>query len=159
MDGRSPAEQLFGHTLRSMLPVKMAYFKPCWQELAFRQDKEARRQASKLQYDKTAHTLRPLTTGIQVRLQDPASKKWLDTGVIVDKIRPCNYIIKLKSGKTKIRNQRLLKPVVLLPDLIPRQEEQDIPSAQEIPSPTLPPPTTTRTNPSRQRSPPDRLSL
>ena len=82
--GLSPAEIVFGHPIRSILPAHHTAFASKWRELmdlSERLDDQAERV--KTAYDQHAHPLRPLRVGDSVRVKDADSKRWDKQGIIV----------------------------------------------------------------------------
>ncbi len=113
--GKSPAEIVFGHPLRSRLPAHQSAFDKRWLIAMEDHDQKASElQASyKNDYDNGAHELAPLAIGAHVRLQDPKSKLWDKTATIVSRGRYRDYRVRLPSGRTYWRNRRLLRPAHL----------------------------------------------
>ena len=111
MDGASPSMRLFGHTLRSTLPANQEAFHPTWQ-LERRQVDRASMKAKKCKeyFDSSAHPLRPIKDNAPVRVQDPRTKRWTRTGVVIEKIRSRTYLVKLPSGQTLQKNRQALRP-------------------------------------------------
>ena len=110
--GQSPAQILFGHPIRSLVPINQRAFAPKLQRLRDLVDKLAIRRAKvKDQYDQRAHPLRPLTLGSRVRIQDPVTSRWNRTGTVVERRRGRSYLITTPSGKTFQRTRAVLRPV------------------------------------------------
>ena len=110
--GLSPAMMLFGHPIRSIVPVHHSSFGRKWTEMMDLRDRvvEREKNRSKQRYDATAHPLRSFPVGAKVRIQDHVSKRWDKTGVVISigKHRDCR--VKLPSGRVYWRNRRFLKP-------------------------------------------------
>ncbi|XP_043234951.1 uncharacterized protein K02A2.6-like [Amphibalanus amphitrite] len=83
-DGRSPAQVLFGHPLRSAVPAHHRAFADCWQRAADDCDARAaaQQQETAERYDTTARQHSALTMGQRVLVQDPRSGLWDRVGVI-----------------------------------------------------------------------------
>ncbi|XP_043232767.1 uncharacterized protein LOC122387025 [Amphibalanus amphitrite] len=83
-DGRSPAQVLFGHPLRSAVPAHHRSFADCWQRTADDCDARAaaQQQETAERYDTTARQHSALTMGQRVLVQDPRSGLWDRVGVI-----------------------------------------------------------------------------
>ncbi|XP_043212315.1 uncharacterized protein K02A2.6-like [Amphibalanus amphitrite] len=111
-DGRSPAEVLFGHPLRTMVPMHHSAFACKWQQAADECDKRAhtRREAARERYDAAARPLPSLKIGSNVAIQNNESGLWDRSGVIVAIGRYRAYLVKLASGRTLWRNRRFLRP-------------------------------------------------
>ena len=112
-DGLSPAQILYGRTLRSCLPSHRRLFAPTW--LSKIAEWDAKRAATKAKvkraYDRHAKSLEPLAIEDEVRIQDPTTKKWDRTGTVVE-IRPNrSYEVKLPSGRLLWRNRRYLAKI------------------------------------------------
>ncbi|XP_043240331.1 uncharacterized protein K02A2.6-like [Amphibalanus amphitrite] len=84
-DGRSPAQVLFGHPLRSGVPTHHRAFAPEWQRAAdVCEEKAAELQEQAVRrYDESTRRLSPLKIGSRVDLQDPTTGRWNRIGVIV----------------------------------------------------------------------------
>lgn len=110
-NGRSPAQVLFGHPLRSTVPAHHRSFAPEWQRAADVCDAKAsllRRQA-KERHDATARTLTVLRIGSYVDVQDHVSGRWDRMGVIVGVGKRRDYLVKMGSGRTLWRNRKFLR--------------------------------------------------
>ncbi|XP_043223095.1 uncharacterized protein K02A2.6-like [Amphibalanus amphitrite] len=84
-DGRSPAQILFGHPLRSGVPTHHRAFAPEWQRAADACDARATalRHDVRCYHDATARPLSGLRVGSHVDVQNAESGRWDRTGVIV----------------------------------------------------------------------------
>ena len=111
-DGRSPAQILFGHPLRSSVPAHRRAFAAEWQRKADECDTRATelREQAKTRHDASAHPLRPLHIGNVADIQDVTTKRWDRTGTIVGIGSRRTYLIKMVSGRTLWRNRRFLRP-------------------------------------------------
>lgn len=111
--GRSPAQFLYGHPLRSCLPAHPRSFAKEWQTKAEDCDTRAAHRASqvKARYDAHAQPLPRLRVGQQVRVQDPTSKRWDRVGVVMSVGKSRDYELRLPSGRVYWRNRRFLRPV------------------------------------------------
>ncbi|XP_063590912.1 uncharacterized protein K02A2.6-like [Penaeus indicus] len=138
-DGRSPAQVLFGHPLRSRVPAHSSSFAPEWQAKTEGCDRRAamRTQAAKALYDSHARPLQPLQIGSQVRIQDPVSRRWNKVAVVMGIGRSRDYLLRTTSGRVLWRNRRFLR-VVPIPSHAPvedkREDDPDRP-AQDSPCP------------------------
>ncbi|XP_043188392.1 uncharacterized protein K02A2.6-like [Amphibalanus amphitrite] len=117
-DGRSPAQVVFGHPIRSCVPAHRRSFATEWQEQAEECDYRAslNLQRAKQTYDSSAHPLKPLKAGDHVWLQDPISRRWDNLGTIVGVGYHRDYLIKTPSGRVFWRNRRFLRPSLKTPD-------------------------------------------
>ena len=111
-DGRSPAEVLYGQPLRTSIPMHYTAFSRKWRHLAKECDERAhaQRATARERYDRTARPLPALKIGRHVCLQDPQTRLWDKTGVIVAVGRQRTYLVKLPSGRILWRNRRFLRP-------------------------------------------------
>ncbi|XP_068225977.1 uncharacterized protein [Palaemon carinicauda] len=134
--GRSPAQILYGHPLRTCVPAHPQSFMECWQEKTLDCDQRAQ---VKLNYDAHARPLPRLNVGQHVRLQDPTSHRWDKIGIIMGGTRSREYEIRLPSGGVLRRNRRFLYPVPS-PNQVPNSDLPVIPSSDieksSIPSTT-----------------------
>jgi hypothetical protein len=114
--GLSPAQIVFGHQLRSIIPAHRSSYAQHWKAAAAARERQAEAQAaSKLRYDSHTRPLSPLSIGQMVRIQDPSSKLWSHVGVIVAVGCYRSYRIKFASGSVLWRNRRFLRPIVATP--------------------------------------------
>ena len=109
--GRSPAEIVFGHPLRSCVPAHRESFAQEWQKSAKECDKKANdlRCKAKFHYDKNASLLTDIPLGAEVWIQDPHSKRWDKIGKVVDQGNFRDYYVKMPSGRVFRRNRRFLR--------------------------------------------------
>ena len=105
--GRSPAQILYGHPLRTCVPAHPEAFKPEWQPDTEECDRRAAQlnEESQARYNKRARPLPVLSIDQSVRIQDPVSKKWNRTGKVVARPRPRQYDVCLSNGRTLKRNR------------------------------------------------------
>ena len=125
--GKSPAEIVFGHPLRSRVPVHHSAFDRHWLTSMDEYDLKM----SKIQGDATdhynehAHKLPQLAVGALVRLQDPKSKLWDKTATILSRGKWLNYRVRLPSGRCYWRNRRFLRPAHAPPPPDAASDEDD----------------------------------
>uniref|UniRef100_A0A0P4VQ24 RNA-directed DNA polymerase n=2 Tax=Scylla olivacea TaxID=85551 RepID=A0A0P4VQ24_SCYOL len=141
-DGRSPAQVLFGHPLRSCVPAHSVSFTAEWQERTEECDRRAaaRTEAVKERYDAHARPLPPLDLGAHVRLQDPVTKRWDKVGVVMGIGKSRDYLVKTTAGRVLWRNRRFIR-VVPAPSTAERDSHDGQPlhpPAQKIPDPATP---------------------
>ena len=112
-DGRSPAQILYGHPLRSAVPAHHRAFAECWQEAADACDARAAKLLDRSVdwYDASARQHRPLRIGQRTLLQDPNSRLWDRTGTITGIGARRDYLVRLPSGRIFWRNRRFLRPL------------------------------------------------
>jgi hypothetical protein len=117
--GRSPAEVLFGRSLKGPLPMKRGKYQPRaeWQlTLEQREVALAKRhhRRGKVLGEHTK-TLKPLRVGATVQVQNQMGKrpnKWDKSGKIVEILEFDKYVVRMDgSGNTTLRNRRFLRPV------------------------------------------------
>ena len=167
-DGRSPAQVLFGHPLRSSIPAHHRSFAAEWQQAAEECDARAEhlRTKEKEHHDATARPLPGLNIGTYVNVQDHVTKRWDKLGVIVGIGSHRDYLIKMGSGRILRRNRKFLRPHRLLMPLEksePSGQSSDNSSFCEVQLPAAPqkvpsPPTSPHLRRSiRQRHEPDKL--
>lgn len=130
-DGRSPAETLYGHPLRTTVPVHHRHFAVTWQERADECDRRAQLQAQNAtaRYDATAHPLSSLKIGQHVSVQNHATGLWDCVGTIVAIGRRRTYMVKMPSGRVLWRNRRFLRPYQ---PLTPVAEQPSRPAASPM---------------------------
>ncbi|XP_045118183.1 uncharacterized protein K02A2.6-like [Portunus trituberculatus] len=111
-EGRSPAQILFGHPMRSTVPAHHRSYAPEWQRAADECDLRAERlrNQAKQRHDTTARELLRLHLGGYVDVQDHVSGQWNKVGVIVGVGRRRDYLVKMNSGRILWRNRKFLRP-------------------------------------------------
>lgn len=122
----SPGEMMFGRRLSTSLPC---HVKPAPEEQ--RLQLEARRNAAKVYYDKSAKDLPPLSEGQTVTVYDHQKKLWGSGEVIRPSHEPRSYIVENQHGSQLRRNRRDLRE-------IPNATEEEpvhanVPNAIEVP--------------------------
>jgi len=159
--GLSPAEIVFGHPLRSVVPAHHSTYALQWRNAMDQRDKQAAAdELIKARYDETSRSLSALPIGTRVRMQNDRSKLWDRVGVIVSIGQHRSYRIKLESGSVLWRNRRFIRPsleAVTHPTSIFGPQEADSSSvAAQHPSITGPHeaagPATATTSPPLRRS-------
>ncbi|XP_068213492.1 uncharacterized protein [Palaemon carinicauda] len=139
--GRSPAQVLYGHPLRTCVPAHCQSFMECWQQKAHDCDQQAAAKAAQVKrnYDAHARPLPRLNVGQHVRLQDPTSHRWDKIGIIMGGARSREYEICLPKGGVLHLNHRFLYPVPN-PNQVPNSDLPVVPSSDmeksSIPSTT-----------------------
>ena len=109
--GLSPAEVLYGHPIRTKIPMHNSLFSYRWSKMDREWDKRRSQQLLKQKswYNITSKSLPYLNVAEEVRLQHPVDKTWYTTATIVEVGRFRNYLVKLPSGQTYWRNRRFLR--------------------------------------------------
>ena len=107
--GMSPSQVLFGHPLRSLVPAHHKSFAKEWQRAADVVDREVARQRTAERYNVNSKELKPLKLGTWVRMQNPTTKKWDMSGVVIGIGPYRKYSIRTTSGRVFERNRRHLK--------------------------------------------------
>ena len=134
-DGRSPAQVLFGHTLRSgSVPMHHRAYAAEWQRAADQCDGRAAEIAEDVhqRHDSRSRSLRVLPLGGHADIQNTETRRWDRSGVVVGIGRRKSYLIKLPSGRIWWRNRRFLRP---RRPLLTNPAPQNMPSrsAAEVP--------------------------
>jgi len=113
-DNRSPAQVVYGHPIRSKMPMHWRAYAKEWQTSAEECERKAAEaeEKTKLYYDRTARSLKPIKVGSQVLIQDPASKRWTKSGTVMSVGKNRDYRVVTPSGRTYWRNRRFLRPKV-----------------------------------------------
>lgn len=97
--GLSPAQIVFGHQLRSMVPAHRSFYFNQWKDVMDARERQAEADANtKFRYDLRSRPLPSLPVGSPVRVQDPKTKLWSHSGVIVAVGQYRSYRIKFASG-------------------------------------------------------------
>ncbi|XP_065190755.1 uncharacterized protein LOC135821686 [Sycon ciliatum] len=156
--GWSPAQALYGRPLTSFVIAHHTSFAPEWQAESDSVDAAAAKQSAAVgaHYDDSAHPLPPLRIGCRVDLQDPRSKLWHTSGVIVAVGRNRDYLVKVPSGRTYWRNHRFLRPVTAA--VIPPAPTCTPPASNPAANVASPDPQPLRRS-QRSRTAPNRLDI
>ncbi len=111
--GKSPAEIVFGHPLRSRVPAHHSSFDPKWLVSLEEHDKRTAEDLCKRKelYDRSAKPLTPLNLGTSVIIQNAVTKKWDKTGKVVTVGPNRNYRIRQPSGRCVWRNRKFLRGI------------------------------------------------
>ena len=106
---------VFGCQQRSIVPSLPKNLKPASPDWMVAIEKRiAQLQSrSRYYYNIGAKHLPELPIGTEVRIQNPDSKRWDEQGVIMEKGPHRDYYVWLWNGKTRWRNRRFLRPLVL----------------------------------------------
>ena len=112
-DGLSPAEIVFGHPMRTRIPIHRSKFINKWMTMDAEYDLKKTQQLKKQdeRYNSTAKSLKPISLGKTVRIQHPLDKTWECIATVVEIGKYRNYLLKLPCGKTYWRNRRFLREV------------------------------------------------
>jgi hypothetical protein len=111
-DGFSPAQMFVGRKQRGQLPMLESASQPTDSTLAA-QGRAAVKKKATVAHDERALVLSDFLVGQKVHVQDPKSKKWDATAVVIgDHYGGRSYDIEfLHSGMKSVRNRRFLRPV------------------------------------------------
>ncbi|XP_069110060.1 uncharacterized protein [Argopecten irradians] len=130
INGKSPAELLYGRTIRSNLPIndQMLRTPVKVNPDEYLKNKMLVKEKQKQYYDKTVRELPPLRQGDSVRIRDVRDTAWTTPAVVKTEVAPRSYLIKTKTGSELRRNRKdLLKcesPVNINEELDPVDDEQ-----------------------------------
>ena len=154
-NGESPAQALYGRPLPSFLIAHHSSFAPEYQQQVDLVDKRSASldSAMKMRYNDRAHPLPALRIGIRVDMQDPKTKLWRASGVVVAIGRNRDYLVKVPSGRTYWRNRRFLRP--LSTPVVPPEPQRPAPPSKPSSPPRCGPPRRS----SRRRRAPNRLNI
>ena len=111
VEGQSPAQILFGHPIRSNIPVHKRAYAEEWQQskTVTAERREKARKYSEDKYNLTAKPLPELKVGNYINIQDPYTRRWTETGIIVEVGRNRQYLIKKQNGRLTWRNRRFIR--------------------------------------------------
>ena len=101
---------VFGHQLRSSLPIHHSAFDKKWQTKRSDYDRKCLndRNKAKKYYDEKSKPLRKSEISTKVRIRNQVNKKWDKIGTVVEFGKYRNYLIMTPSGKTLWRNRRYI---------------------------------------------------
>ncbi|XP_059092469.1 uncharacterized protein K02A2.6-like [Tigriopus californicus] len=113
-DGFSPAQWLFGRGLRTRIPGHPAHYNRLsdhvWAQALQRREEES--EKTQVRFDNTAIPLPPLQPHDTVLVQDPRTKKWNRSGLVIEPRRNHRSSYKVEiDGRISIRNRIHLRPV------------------------------------------------
>ena len=118
LGGASPAQLVFNRPVRDSLPAHHRAFAAEWQSAADVLEERAKK-AKHLQvehFNRKAHDLNELEIGNHVLIQNPLTKQWDTTGIIVELGPNRDYLIKTEAGRVYRRNRRFLRRrIVVMP--------------------------------------------
>ena len=150
---KSPAQLALGRQLRDSIPMSKEYYLPDshWATTLREREKAMVKSAEKDKefYDLHAKQLPYLRVGSQVLIQDPISKRWDRSGIVMERYPYRQYLIKVNgSGRMTRRNRRHLKYAPSCPPASPKGGRASAPS--QAPDPVCPSPLPRRSSrPSR----------
>ena len=110
-DGLSPAQKLFGHPIRSILPVHKRAYQVKWQcsKATAAEKRRKNRKDTEFRYDLTAKPLPEFTVGSHVNVQDHRNGRRTITGTVIEVGRNRQYHIRKKDGRCIWRNRKFLR--------------------------------------------------
>ena len=113
--GQSPAEIVFGRSIRSTLPsLRQLVHSPETPEKAEREEKKAIHQDKvRERFNARSKPLDKLPIGANVWIQDPHSKKWTQSGKVIAIGERRSYDVRLGDGRIWTRNRKFLRPKVI----------------------------------------------
>jgi hypothetical protein len=99
-----------------MVPAHRSSYSNQWKEVMAARERQAEADVTtKFRYDLRSRSLPPLPVGAPVRVQDPKTKLWSQSGVVVAVGQYRSYRIKFASGSVLWRNRRFLRLMVPAP--------------------------------------------
>ena len=124
--GCSPAQLVFGHSLRSKVPTVVARplsaptasnatgpsveSRPQFARLGHSEAVLDLKSKEKNRYNMHANDLSPMGTGTKVRIQDSISKLWDKVGTVIRCGKNRDYEIRLDNGRVYWRNRLFVRP-------------------------------------------------
>lgn len=137
--GRSPAEIIFGHPLRTRIPAHKNLFARLWKEKFMEYDMKRAGVQSEVEsrYNDRARPLHTIEVGTKVRIQDHSSKLWNRIGVVVHRGKHRDYKVRLPSGSVIRRNRRFLRPIHDRRELVGEVEEVVKPVSEDGDEPKI----------------------
>ena len=111
VDGQSPAQALFGHPIRSILPVHKRAYEEEWQrsKVQTKGKREEARKYAELKYNLAAKPLPEFKVGCYVNVQDYRTGRWTINGMIIEVGQNRQYLIKKKDGRSIWRNRKFIR--------------------------------------------------
>ena len=108
-DGLSPAQVLFGHPIRSLVPVEPSMYKEKWIKADQNPKKEEKKRKTELWYNRKAKPLVELSIGNKVLVQDHTTGRWATMGTVIAVGENRQYLIRKQNGSTIWRNRRFIR--------------------------------------------------
>ena len=107
LDGFAPTDLFFGRRQRSTLPTLKTDV-----NTALPHTREKLASDAKVRHDARSSELSLLSPGDAVSMQDPATGKWGEEGIVVSARREDgrSYVIETTSGSTIVRGRKMLRP-------------------------------------------------
>ena len=153
--GRSPAEVLYGHPVRDLLPAHRRNFAAEWQIAADQTETAAAQRQERIEqlYNARAADLPALTVGTHVAVQNQETGRWDRYGTIVEVGQHRRYFIRMQSGRVLSRNRRHIRRRYghAIPDGL---SGASAPLGPKAPTPSAAPPVTPATTASGSAPPP-----
>ena len=133
--GRSPAQIVFGHSLRSTVLAHHTSFATEWSTASDRLDQRAAdlRDAAISTYNRSSKPLGPLQLGTTVRVQDPQTKLWDKIATVISIGQHRTYRVRLTSGRVLWRNRRFLRVVPSAPTSSPAENQPSSDTSDQAP--------------------------
>ena len=133
--GRSPAQIVFGHSLRSTVPAHHTSFATEWSTASDQIDQRAAdlRDAAISTYNRSSKPLGPLQLGATIRVQDPQTKLWDKIATVISIGQHRTYRVRLASGRVLWRNRRFLRVVPSAPTSSPAENQPSSDTSDHAP--------------------------
>ena len=135
-DGKSPAQLFFGRAQRTTLPALDNIYNPINSKTVLRHRKLYKKQ-QKANADIHAKDLTALPKNTRVRIQNPTTKAWSQTGVIFSRKNERTYVVKIGQAFTT-RNRFFLKPILPKIGENPDNDPDTEPPIRRVAEPTVP---------------------
>lgn len=142
-DGQSPAQVVFGHPIRSVVPVHRRAYEAEWQKSKV-QCEEKRgeiRRRTEDRYNLASKSLPEFEVGSHVNVQDYHTGRWQTTGTIVEVGKNRQYLVKKNTGALIWRNRRFIRRhhPLILPSHSTEIARPRPPTDSPVQQPTSPP--------------------
>ena len=108
-DGISPAQVVFGRSIRTMLPTLTEALGTNQFVEKVRKRKTDFDLKQRIRFDKQAKDLKELARGTLIWLQNDEPRRWDEKGVVLEQTRPRTYKIQLQTGKFVYRNRKKIR--------------------------------------------------
>ena len=133
--GRSPAQIVFGHSLRSTVPAHHTSFATEWSTASDQLDQRAAdlRDAAISTYNRSSKPLGPLQLGATVRVQDPQTKLWDKIATVISIGQHRTYRVRLASGRVLWRNRHFLRVIPSAPTSSPAENQPSSDTSDQAP--------------------------
>eukprot|EP00096_Caligus_rogercresseyi_P000570 TRINITY_DN1102_c0_g1_i10.p2 TRINITY_DN1102_c0_g1~~TRINITY_DN1102_c0_g1_i10.p2 ORF type:complete len:257 (+),score=-24.21 TRINITY_DN1102_c0_g1_i10:63-773(+) len=110
--GKSPAELMFNHQIRSSIPTLPINLQTpqTSEDLEWEKIRDRQRDKRDAHFNRSTRPLKEIEEGTSVVVQNRTSMLWDLGAKVVGRVNPRTYKLLLENGKILLRNRRFIKP-------------------------------------------------